>query len=429
MNADPHSHGLWAQSATPAPVTAPLDGTQRADIAVIGGGYTGLSAALHLAQGGASVAVLEAHAIGHGGSGRNVGLVNAGLWVMPDALEATLGPVFGPRLINALGAGPALVWELSRQHHMQCEAVPNGTLHCAADLTGLTALRERTRQWQQRDAPVRLLDARETLARTGTPCFLGALLDARAGTIQPLGYTRGLAHAAQAAGAMLHTDSPVTAARRSHGLWRLHTPDGTLEAPQVIVATNAWTGSLWPELRHEIVHLPYFNIATTPLTPAQRATILPGGEGCWDTRKVLTSFRLDAAGRLILGSVGMLRGIERHCHRGWARRMLRLLYPQLGNMPFDTEWHGMIGMTDDAMPRFHHLAPGVISISGYNGRGIAPGTVFGRLLAQRALGVIDDAAMPLPLTTPRAQSLRTLRETLIAAGAAALHLVSARRRP
>jgi glycine/D-amino acid oxidase-like deaminating enzyme len=331
MTDDPRSHGLWALSAAPAPETAPLDGAARADVAVIGAGYTGLSAALHLAQGGAKVTVLEAREIGHGGSGRNVGLVNAGLWVMPDDIEATLGPSLRATADRGAWRRPALVWELAQRHQMQCEATHKGTLHCAVGEDGLAALRERETQWRKRGAPVRVLDAREAQARTGTQAYAGALLDDRAGTIQPLGYARGLAHAAQAQGAVIHTQSPVTAARRDGDLWRLDTPGGTLEAPQVILATNAYTETLWPELRHEIVHLPFFSFSTAPLSAEQRARILPGGEGCWDTRKVLTAFRLDAAGRLMLGSVGRLRGVQRACHHGWARRMLRRLYPELGD--------------------------------------------------------------------------------------------------
>ena len=415
--------GLWARTAPPAPDTAPLDRAARADVAVIGAGYTGLAAALCLAEAGASVAVVEAADVGHGGSGRNVGLVNAGLWMAPDDIAAVLGPEYGPRLLAALGDGPAEVWALAARHGMECEAVAAGTLHCAAGRSGRAALEARAAQWQARRAPVWLLDADETARRTGTGRYHGALLDARAGTIQPLGYARGLATAAMAAGARIFTHSPVRAAAQAAGLWRLETPGGTLAAGRLIVATNAYSTGPWAALRGEITHLPYFNFATAPLSDNLRRTILPGGEGAWTTRKILTSFRMDAAGRLVLGSVGALAGPGAAVHRHWARRTLRLLFPQLAKQPFEHGWYGMIGMTDDAMPRLHRLGPGAVAASGYNGRGIAPGTVFGRLLAQWTLGEIGADNLPLPLSPVQPARARALREASISAGAQLYHLV------
>lgn len=172
---------------------------------VIGGGYTGLSTALHLAAEGTRVVVLEGKEVGFGGSGRNVGLVNAGLWVLPDEVPRVLGPLYGDRLLAALGEGPRIVFDLVARHGMACEATPAGTLHCAVGKAGYGQLEQRAEQWQRRGAPVQLLDARATAARTGSTAYTGALLDRRAGTIQPLAYVRGLAHAAIGAGATLHT--------------------------------------------------------------------------------------------------------------------------------------------------------------------------------------------------------------------------------
>ena len=421
--------GLWSDTAPEPPATPPIRGAHDSDIAVIGAGYTGLSAALHAAAAGANVTVLEAAAPGHGGSGRNVGLVNAGLWLMPDALEARLGPDRGGRLLAALGDGPALVWDIIARHRIDCEATANGTLHCAPDAAGLRALRARTAQWHRRGAPVVMLDAGETAARIGATAFRGALLDRSAGTVQPLGYARGLARAAIAAGAKVHGHSPVLSLRRDRDRWELATPQGSLRAARVIVATNTYSAGPCADLRRAQSVLPYFNIATKPLPAPQRATILPGAEGCWDTHKVLTSFRLDAAGRLILGSVGALGPLDRAAHEAWARRRLAGLFPALADLAFEHAWYGRIGTTPDALPRFNRHGTGMWSISGYNGRGIAPGTVFGRMLAQLALDRIAPDAIPLPLidAPPRPDPLRHLREPVWRAGSAALHLAGARR--
>jgi glycine/D-amino acid oxidase-like deaminating enzyme len=429
MQGDPLTHGLWEASAPPAPSTAPLRGRIAVDVAVIGAGFTGLSAALHVAEGGRSVAVLEAAQIGFGASGRNVGLVNAGLWVTPDELPQRLGPVHGPRLLQSLGDAPSVVFDLIERHGIACEPVRHGTLHCAVGARGLAGLRRRAAQWQRLGAPVRLLDARETAARTGTPVYAGALLDQRAGTIQPLAYVRGLAHAAIAAGAALHPDSAIVAVDDVGTSWRLSTRDGgEVEADWVIVATNAYAapGSPWPGLAGELVRLPYFNLATPPLARALRDRILPGGEGAWDTRAVLSSLRLDQAGRLVFGSIGALRGAGRAIHRDWGRRALTRLYPALRGIDFEHAWYGWIGTTADAMPRLHWLGRHVVSASGYNGRGIAPGTVFGRELARLALGQADIAALPLPVVDVAPAAFRPWREAFYEAGAGLAHAAGAR---
>ena len=426
MRSSPRSHGLWQASAPPAPPTVPLAGAITADVAVVGAGFTGLSAALHLAEGGASVAVLDAATVGFGGSGRNVGLVNAGLWVMPDDLPAVLGEVHGRRLLTLLGDAPASVFALVERHGIDCEAERKGTLHCAVGEKGFAEIAERTRQWSSRGAPVRLLDATETARLVGSTAYAGALLDLRAGTIQPLAYARGLATAALAAGAALHTDSPVTAATHDGAAWRLETPGGSVRAPHVVLATNAYTGTLWPELREEIVRLPYFNFATPPLGDNLRGSILPERQGAWDTREVLSSFRFDRAGRLVFGSVGALRGPGAAIHRDWGRRALGKLFPQLKGVDFEHGWYGQIGMTATSLPRFHRLDRNVVSFSGYNGRGIAPGTVLGRCLADLILGRIGDDDLPLPLTPPAPDRARRLKEAYYEVGAQLAHLADAR---
>ncbi|RVU11978.1 NAD(P)/FAD-dependent oxidoreductase [Methylobacterium oryzihabitans] len=426
MNDDPRSHGLWERSAPPAPATHPLEGDVSADVAVVGAGYTGCSAALHLAEGGAKVAVLEAVGVGFGGSGRNVGLVNAGMWVMPDDLPAALGQTYGTRLLDLLGNAPGVVFDLVERHGIACEAERRGTLHCAVGRKGLAELQERARQWQARGAPVRLLDADETAVKVGSAAYSGALLDERAGTIQPLAYARGLATAVLRAGAALFTGSPVIAAEDDGAVWRLRTPGGSVRAASVIVATDAYASGVWPSIRREQVHLPYFNMATAPLGDDLSRSILPERQGAWDTREVLSSFRFDREGRLVFGSVGALRGTGAPIHRDWGRRALAKLFPQLKGVEFETEWYGKIGMTEDNLPRFHRLGRNVVSFSGYNGRGIAPGTVFGRCLAQLLLGTLAEGDLPLPLTDPAMAPRRALREVFYEMGAQVAHLAGAR---
>lgn len=423
---DPRSHGLWEKSAPPAPSTPALDGTASTDVAVIGAGYTGLSTALHLAERGVSATVIEAAEIGFGGAGRNVGLVNAGMWVMPEALIATLGPVYGPRLLDFLGDGPSYVWDMVRRHAIDCEANPVGTLHAGVGAKGFAELVERARQWQARGAPVQLLGKTEAAKALGTGFYEGALLDRRAGTIQPLAYARGLARAAIRAGAVIHTATPATGLQRSGNGWLIQTPKGQLKAGRVVVATDAYTRLVMQDVALQQVILPYFNMATAPLPADVATSILSGRQGVWDTKDVLLSYRFDQQNRLVFGSVGALRNTGLAIHRAWAKRALRRLYPQIGAVSFESEWFGSIGMTADNLPRFHQLDEGIFAFCGYNGRGIAPGTVFGRAMADFLLGRTGIDDLPLPLAKPAPSALRGLRSAFYEAGAQLVHLAEAR---
>lgn len=427
MLGDTHHRNLWSLTARPAPRTAELHGEISADVAVIGAGYTGLSTALHLGQAGKSVAVLEAHEIGHGGSGRNVGLVNAGLWIMPDTLIETQGEKWGTKLITALGNGPAAVFSIIEQFGIDCEAVHNGTLHLGRGAPGYRELGERERQWRALGAPVRRLGKAETATLVGTEAFEGALLDERAGTVQPLGYARGLAEAAQAAGARIFTRTPAIAARHENGRWRIETPAGAVAASWVVAATNAYSslipGYPFAAQQREVTLLPYFQFATEPLPAAAAARILPHRQGCWDTRKVLTSIRMDKAGRLIFGSVGALDALSTGTQRGFARRTLKKLFPFLPDVRFEHFWHGQIGMTQDALPKFHRYGPNAIGVNAFNGRGIAAGTVFGRAMAEY---IAEGQEMILPETPIGSAPLSRAKTEFYKMGSQLLHFVSAR---
>ena len=426
MKSDGRSHGLWEVSAPSTPAPAPLLEALRADVAIVGAGYTGCSAALHLASAGVRAVVVEAAYVGFGGAGRNVGLVNAGLWVMPDAVPAAIGEVRGERLLEQLGEAPALVFDLIARHDIACEAERTGTLHCAVGRAGRDNLAERARQWARRGVTVSLVDGAEAARLTGSAAFPAVLLDPRAGTIQPLAYVRGLAAAAIGHGARIYVRSPAVAYERAGEGWRIETPGGSVIAPQIIVATDAYSNGPWRALAREQVPLPYFNLATAPLPADVRAHILPERQGAWDTRSILSSFRLDATGRLVFGSVGALRGGGVRVHTAWARRELARLFPQLKGIAFEHGWYGTIGMTADALPRLHALDSGIVSISGYNGRGIAPGTSFGRDLARLALGEIDLHDLALPLTPIRPAPARELKGAFYEAGARIAHMAGSR---
>ncbi len=419
---DPKSHGLWERTAPPPPATARLAGDIVAAVAIVGGGFTGLSTALHLAERGIGVAVLEAIEIGCGAAGRSSGMVNAGLWVMPSVLQETLGPVYGNRILELLRNSPRTVFDIVDKYTIPCELKRAGTIHCGEGRKGAAEIRERARQWQALGAPVQVLEGEELRAKTGTSIYPAGLLDLRAGTIQPLAYVRGLGRAALTAGARVFTGSPVERIAREGGLWHLATPGGSVRAKWAVLSTDAYTTRVMPELRAEQVAVPFFHVATAPLSDNIRRTILPEGQGAFDTRSVLGAFRTDDAGRLIVGSAGALRGTGTAIHRAWALRHMRALFPQLGDVVLEHEWYGQIGMTNDHLPRLHAPAENMIALAGYNGRGIAPGTVFGREFARLIAGEVTLDEMFLPVTPAGAAPFRALKERYYELGSQIAHL-------
>lgn len=424
MEDDTFSNSLWTVTAPPPPELTPLKGDQKTEVAVIGGGYTGLSAALHLAEAGAEVVLLEAKEIGFGGAGRNVGLVNAGLWLMPEQVEKKV-PHHGKRLVSVLGRSPDLVFGLIEKHGIECEAIRNGTLHCAHSPGGYRALQKREAQWKHRGAPVTLLDRKTASSKIGSESYYGALLDERAGTIQPLAYAYGLAKAAKNAGAAIHGDSPVINCQRTSGAWQLSVPAGRLKARFVILAVQGYPDFAFKDKTKTLIPFNYFQFATRPLPEKIRKTILSGGQGAWDTHLILSSYRLDAAGRLIVGSVGQVEQKAYRLHQNWAQRTIKTVFPQVGRVVLEHGWHGRIAMTPDHIPRFHILDSDMAAVTSYNGRGIGPGSVFGKLLAEYALNG-SEQDIPLPVKREKNIFLRGLRGLFYEAGARAYHTVQRR---
>jgi glycine/D-amino acid oxidase-like deaminating enzyme len=391
---------LWSVTAPPGPACAPLSGAQRAQAVVIGAGYTGLSAALHLAEAGREVVVVEATGIGERASGLNGGQVIPGVKPDPDTLERLLGPYAGGRLVATTGAGPDLVFDLIARHGIECEARRAGWIQPATSEAALEQLGRRVEQWLRRGAAVSLLSRSEVLQLTGSALYCGGLLDRRGGTVQPLAYVRGLAQAVLRAGG-IHTFSPALRLGRRGGSWTIDTPQGSVSAPVVIIATDAYTGAISDELRRTMVPVPSFQVATAPIPAELRSTILPEGQAASDTWHLLRYFRLDGSGRLVLGSRGtfaqspQLRDVQYHYHAAHE------IYPQLKGIPFEYHWGGLVAITQDQLPHLHEPAPGLLAGLGYNGRGVAMATVLGRVLARRALGAqVADLGFPVSPVMP-----------------------------
>jgi len=377
---------LWSVTAPAGPACSALAGAQRAQAVVVGGGYTGLSAALHLAEAGRDVVVLEAVELGERASGINGGQVIPGVKQDPDAVESMLGPDAGGQLVATAAAGPDLVFDLIARHGIQCDATRAGWIQPATSEAALAQLARRAEQWRRRGAAVEVLSRSAVLRLTGSARYCGGLLDRRGGTVQPLAYVRGLAHALGRAGGRIYTRSPAVRLGRAGGAWSIETPGGSVSAPLIIIATDAYTHAVSDELRRTLVLVPSFQVATAPIPAPLRSMILPEGQAASDTWHLLRYFRLEPGGRLVLGTRGTFGPAPTTRDVQYHYRAVHEIFPQLRGIAFEYHWGGLVAMTRDHLPHLHELAPGLLAGLGYNGRGVAMATVMGRLLARRALG-------------------------------------------
>ncbi|MBB6580387.1 NAD(P)/FAD-dependent oxidoreductase [Ralstonia solanacearum] len=414
---EPLPPSLWTATAPAAPPTPALQASIATDVLVIGGGYTGLSTALHLAERGTGVTVLEANDPGWGASGRNGGQVNPTLKHDPDELVRMLGAARAEPLIDVVSRSADLVFDLIDRHSIDCQPVRAGWLQLSYSDKAVPAMHARAHQWARRGVRVELLDRAAVARRVGTEAFAGGWLDGRAGAIQPLAYARGLVHAAQQAGASVHGHTAVTALERQGSTWVASTGTGAqVRAQRVVIATNGYTGALWPGLAQTVLSANSFIVATRPLKPADAQAILARGETASTSQRLLLYFRKDAAGRLLMGGRGFFtepRGPQDFAH---LERSLELLFPQLGRLDYEYRWAGRIAITRDFMPHIHEPAPGMTMALGCNGRGIALCTSLGQHIAARLTD--SGHAFPYPVSPIVPIPLHGLQRFYIAAGVA-----------
>jgi glycine/D-amino acid oxidase-like deaminating enzyme len=407
-NALPLPPSLWAATARPAPETPPLDASRTTDVAIVGAGYSGLCAALQLRQSGVTVVVLEAGEPGWGASGRNGGQVIPGLKHDPDELVAMYGAEAGEHLVRVAGGAPDTVFDLIERHGIDCDARRCGWIQPAFAVADVGVVARRAAQWQSRGAPVTVLDRDGVRRLVGSPLYHGGLLDRRAGSVQPLSYARGLARAAQKAGALVCGGSRVVALARTGAGWKVTTAQGaTVSAERVLLATNGYTDELWPRLRQTVIAANSFQVATTRLSDRMRETVLPEGHVASDTRKLLLYYRFDHQNRFIMGGRGPFSEPVGPASYRHLEKVISLLFPQLEGVRCEFYWSGRVALTRDHVPHVHQPAPGLTIFLGYHGRGVAMATTLGTLVAKHLVAPKDNP-LPLPVTDIRPIPLHAL---------------------
>ncbi|MBT5415191.1 MAG: FAD-binding oxidoreductase [Rhodospirillaceae bacterium] len=400
---------LWAGTANEPPDTVPLEGERRADVVIVGAGFTGLSCAIHLAEAGVDVVVLEAKGIGHGGSGRNMGQVNPGVWADPKVVEGLLGEATGRRFNEAFGGTYELVEGLVKRFDIRCDLMRTGNIYVGRSSKGVRAVEARHAQLSAYGFDVELLDEERTAAIVGNRRYRAAMLDKRAGNIHPLNYALGLAEGAISLGATIHTSSRVRRLAQTADGWRAETDRGAVTAERAVIATDAYSDDLWPGLKRSMVPIGTYATATVPLSDNLRKTILPQRTSTFEAAPISTYLHMVASNRIMISILGYPPLFKNSPFDRWPRLQLRRHFPQVGDIPFEFKWGGTIGLSDDHLPRLHEPAPGLTICCGFSGRGITSATLGGKIVAERIRGTMADEDCPLPVKPIRPIPLRLLR--------------------
>jgi gamma-glutamylputrescine oxidase len=419
----PAPQGYYAASS-PAPAPRQrLSGKLRADVCVIGGGFTGLSAALHLARAGVKTVLLEAQTVGFAASGRNGGQIHSGHRKEQAELETWLGKVHARDLWNLAEESKALLCALAAELAPDANLKPNLIIaaHDRAALRGLEAEVEHLARFYNYGAC--MLGADETRRMVGAD-YIGAKLDPTGGHLHPLRYARGLARGTEAAGATVLEHSAARSIETTANGAIVHCDTGNVAADHVLLAADAFCGEIAPELAPYIGHVESFVSATAPLPPDIAAQIIPSDAAVADTRHVLDYYRKSDDGRLIFaGREGYFR-LPKDIAAVVRPKMLKV-FPGLRSVATEYAWSGTVGITVTRMPHFGRLSPRVFFAHGYSGHGVALSSLGGKLLAEAAMGRLERFDVMARVPARKFPGGKWLRKPLVAAALFSFKLLDA----
>ncbi|EHK66736.1 NAD(P)/FAD-dependent oxidoreductase [Achromobacter arsenitoxydans] len=379
---------LWAATTPPRPASPALARPLNVDAAVVGGGVTGLSAALHLAQAGFSVALFESYEVAHRASGRNGGQVVPGVKPGPEALIRRFGSDAAARMMRFAYGNADYLFDLIERLRIDCAPTRNGWIQGAFSAASGDYVKRRASELNAHGGDVEYLDFDAMRAATGSSFWPAGLREKRAGSVHPLAFSRGLARAAVEAGAAIHDHSQVSAIAPDTGGGATLTVNGiAVKARHVVLATDAYTDRLWPAVAQSYVNVASAQIATDPLPVSLQQQLMPLRAGVSETRKITYYCRIDPEGRFVIGGRGHSSERLDPSTSDQLRRAAVARFPQLADVSWRHGWACRVGMTMDDLPHMHRLAPGIWTAYGYCGRGVAMGTALGRVLTDAVRGV------------------------------------------
>ncbi|MFN4273271.1 MAG: NAD(P)/FAD-dependent oxidoreductase [Aliihoeflea sp.] len=386
----PISPGIsWYEASVgERPRYAALAGDTRADVVIIGGGFTGLSAAAHLAKAGVDVVLVEQHRFGDGASGRNGGQLNTGQRSGIDELEKELGWTRAKALFDLAEEAKAHLLDFSRANGIEID-YRAGHMSVAHKKRYVEDYRAYCDYLTDRVGypHVSFMDAAETEERVGSKRYFGGMRDMGTGHIHPLKLVVGTARVAAESGARLHEETSVTGIEAEGGKVRIRTATGTVTADRALIATNAHGKDLDPVSAAHIMPIGSFIGATPPL--GDDSPVLPGGESVDDSRFVVRYFRRSADGRLLFGGREIYAAASPSDIRGAIRRQIAEVYPGLADVELTHAWGGFVGITMPRKPFMREVKPRVMSIGGFSGHGVMLANFAGKLYAESVSGNRD----------------------------------------
>jgi len=384
-----HPASWYAATANSLHNFPKLEGAITADVCIVGAGYTGLSAALHLAEAGYKVVLLEAHRVGWGASGRNGGQVGTGLNKDQAELESMFGKSQAKALWDLSLEAVNLCKDLIHKHHISCD-LQAGILHADHRQRFVQGSREFAEKLQ-RDydySDIRFLDQAALQQELHSPLYYGGTLNLGAAHLHPLNYALGLAQAAHQAGAAIYEHSPVLS--YSNGTKaEVLVEQGSVTADYLILACNGYLDNLEPKVASRVMPINNYIIATEPLTAAQTLDLIPNRYAVADSAFVVNYFRLSADKRLLFGGGESYSFKFPSDIRGLVRPRMLQVFPQLSEAKLDYAWGGTLAVTANRLPYFTRLQPNVFSVSGYSGHGVALATLAGKLLSEVVSGTAE----------------------------------------
>jgi glycine/D-amino acid oxidase-like deaminating enzyme len=391
---------LWETLSDTAPTAVPFSGRADFDIAIVGGGIAGLSLAFHLAVAGKHPILLEAQRLGSGASGASAGIVAPQLVrITPRLVQERLGHDGGTRLLRLIAEAGSYTFDLVRRYALDCGAAQSGLLAPARNAAGVRRLAETVRQWQPFRTDLELLDARTVLTLSGCRGYEGGLLDHSGGGLNPLAYARELARIASSKGASIHEESRVIELSQVTNGWRIHTDRGEVRAARVILCANGANADLHPALRHTVLPMPVYEVATESLDAETHGTTLPQNHVLTDVEADVFSLRW-APGRRLVTAYPAAAGLDCDSIEAAVNHRLRAVLRRFEGRRLEFVWHGVAWINQGLLPRLVRVADNLTAIQACNGRGIALNTILGREVA-RWLLTPDGYVPALSFAPPR----------------------------
>jgi len=383
-----HPDSYYAASSNDDTNHLVLMGEVSADVCVIGGGYTGLSAALHLAERGYDVVLLEGMRIGWGASGRNGGQICTGYNKSMDNVEGLLGKQGAQAMWDVEVASKDLIRERVEKHQIDCD-LTWGYLHAASKPSHMSWVKETRDEWQRYGyTDTTVLDKAELEQRLDSKAYHGALWEGNAGHLHPLNYTLGLARAAEEAGVRIFENSPVSNLEKG-SVVRIETAKGNVSAKFVVAAGNAYLGDLLTPLYHRVMPVSSFILATEPLGAERARALIAENDAVCSSNNIVDYFRLSTDGRMLFGGRANYSGYEPADLFSYMRPRMLKVFPQLADAKLDYCWGGKLAITLDRLPHVGSIDGNIFFAHGYSGHGVALSGICGKLIAQAISGTAE----------------------------------------